>query len=163
MAKELNTLKFPETFKVISLIKSTKRCDPIELINFIGKNILHYDTAVITVQYNDRILNKFSTENCQLQALLDKTLLPHTYNLLIRTNSSSNLEDIICHEMVHFDQYERGDLSIKKSDDSISFIWKNEEYNTSIEYYNRPWEKEARSLQSKYWKQYKEYKKKKEA
>lgn len=79
--KERSKLEFPEMFKVTSLIKSPKQYDVEELIKVIGTKIFNYTNANILVQYNDKILNKFSTEECELQALLDKTPVPHTYNL----------------------------------------------------------------------------------
>lgn len=137
MSKERNTFIFPDTFQVTSLIKSPKKYDVEDLIKVIGNKILGYESANIIVQYNDSLLDKFSTINCQLQALLDKSVIPHTYNLIIRSQSNSSLETIICHEMVHFDQYERGDLEVKK-DNTLSFIYKGKEYDASTDYFSRP-------------------------
>jgi len=152
---EKSKFEFPETFKVTSLIKSPKQYNVEELIKIVGNKILGYNEANIIIQYNDNILNKFSTEDCELQALLDKSPLPHTYNLMVRTKLQESLEIILCHEMKHFDQYEKGDLKIKKDDSTITFIYKGKEYNSSTEYDFRPWEKEARSEQYKLWKQFK--------
>ena len=147
MAKERNIFEFPETFKVSCLIKSPKQYDVEELIKVIGNKILGYNEANIIVQYNDKILNRFSTDDCEQQALLDKSIVPHTYNLMIRTRFQESLETIICHEMKHFDQYEKGDLEIRKDDSGLAFIYKGKEYKSSTDYYSRPWEKEARSAQ----------------
>lgn len=117
-----------------------------ELIKVIGNKILGY---------NDKILNRFSTDDCELQALLDKSIVPHTYNLMIRTRFQESLETIICHEMKHFDQYEKGDLEIRKDDSGLAFIYKGKEYKSSTDYYSRPWEKEARSAQFELWKEFK--------
>ena len=67
MAKERNIFEFPETFKVSCLIKSPKQYDVEELIKVIGNKILGYNEANIIVQYNDKILNRFSTDDCELQ------------------------------------------------------------------------------------------------
>nr|DAI39936.1 MAG TPA: hypothetical protein [Caudoviricetes sp.] len=117
------------------------------MFKVIGNKILGYNEANIIVQYNDKILNRFSTDDCELQALLDKSIVPHTYNLMIRTRFQESLETIICHEMKHFDQYEKGDLEIRKDDSGLAFIYKGKEYKSSTDYYSRPWEKEARSAQ----------------
>lgn len=134
MVKKRNTLQFPDTFKVISLIESPKQYDVEELIKVIGNKILGYTTANIIIQHNDKILDKFSTEDCELQALLDKTIVPHTYNLLIRQDLKENLETVICHEMCHFDQYERGDLNIVKEGSNIEFSYKNIIYPANTPY-----------------------------
>lgn len=155
MAKERNIFEFPETFKVSCLIKSPKQYDVEELIKVIGNKILGYNEANIIVQYNDKILNRFSTDDRELQALLDKSIVPHTYNLMIRTRFQESLETIICHEMKHFDQYEKGDLEIRKDDSGLAFIYKGKEYKSSTDYYSRPWEKEARSAQFELWKEFK--------
>lgn len=62
---------------------------------------------------------------------------------MIRTRFQESLETIICHEMKHFDQYEKGDLEIRKDDSGLAFIYNK----SSTDYYSRPWEKEARSAQ----------------
>lgn len=155
MSKERNTFEFPETFKVNNLIKSPKQYDVGDLIKVIGNKILGYNEANIIIQYNDKLLNRFSTDDCELQALLDKSIVPHTYNLLLRTKLSESLETIICHEMKHFDQYEKGDLEIKKDSSGLSFIYKGKEYPASTDYYSRPWEKEAREAQYELWKKFK--------
>ena len=155
MAKERNIFEFPETFKVSCLIKSPKQYDVEELIKVIGNKILGYNEANIIVQYNDKILNRFSTDDCELQALLDKSIVPHTYNLMIRTRFQESLETIICHEMKHFDQYEKGDLEIRKDDSGLAFIYKVKEYKSSTDYYSRHCEKEASSAQFELRKEFK--------
>lgn len=155
MAKERNIVTFPKTFNVTCLIDSPKKYDVEDLVKVIGNKILGHREANIIIQYNDRILDKFSTEDCELQALLDKTVVPHTYNLLIRSNHKESLETLICHEMKHFDQYENGDLEVIKDESKLVFIWKGQEYKSSTSYYSRPWEREAREAQSKLWKEFK--------
>lgn len=154
MIKERNTFEFPDTFKVECLIESPKQYDVEDLVKIIGNKILGHDKANIIIQYNNKLLDKFSTEDCKLQALLDKSLIPHTYNLLLRTNIN-NLDTIICHEMKHFDQYEKGDLEIIKDNNMLSFMYKGIKYDSSTDYFNRPWEKEAIKAQSVLWKQFK--------
>lgn len=155
MIKERNLLPFPDTFKVSCLIKSPKQYNISDLIKVIGNKILGYDEANIIVRYNDKLLNRFSTSDCELQALLDKTIVPHTYNLLLRTNHQDSLASIICHEMKHFDQYEKGELEIKKEPSGLVFNYKGEEYPSNIAYSDRPWEKEAKRSQYALWKEFK--------
>lgn len=155
MKKERNILSFSDTFKVSCLIKSPKQYDVSDLVKVIGNKILGYNEANIIIQYNDKLLNRFSTKDIELQALLDKTIIPHSYNLLIRTKLQDRLEDIICHEMWHFNQFEKGDLEIKKDDSGLFYIYKGEEYRSNSDYFSRPWEKEARKEQHNLWKQFK--------
>lgn len=136
--KERSKLEFPETFKVTSLIESPKQYDVEELIKVIGTKIFDY------------------TEECELQALLDKTPVPHTYNLLLKTKLSDSLSTIICHEMQHFDQYERRDLELVKKDSKLVFLWKGQQFDSSLDYMLRPWEQEAIDAQYSLWKQFKQ-------
>lgn len=154
--KERNTFTFPETFKVNCLIESPKNYEISDLIKVIGNKIMGYDTADITVYHNNSILNKFSTKDIELQALLYKNAVPHTYSLIIRENPGVSLESIICHEMVHFDQNERGDLIMKEDENGLYFIWKGKKQIPLQTYANRPWEKEANNKQWDLWKKFKE-------
>lgn len=153
MTKERNTFEFPESFQVTSFIKNQKDFDVEELVKVIGNKMLGYNEATINILYNDRLLNRLSTNNCKLQAILYKTALDHTYNLFISTKHTDRIEYIICHEMAHFDQYERGDLQVM--DNYQGFIWKGEEFESSTNYDGRPWEKEAVNRQHKIWKEFK--------
>lgn len=49
----------------------------------------------------------------------------------------------LAHEMVHVKQFARGEL------DSGLTSWKSNKYCANIEYWDQPWEKEARRLQFK--------------
>lgn len=56
---------------------------------------------------------------------------------------------VIAHEFVHVHQVFRGDMTFNH--ETGTFWWKGEEYDTtrleSMEYYDRPWEAEARALE----------------
>lgn len=162
MAKE-NTFKFPETFNVSCLINSPKQYNIERLIKVIGNKIFGYNIANIIVQYNNKILNKFSTNEYELQALLDKSPIPHTYNLVIRERPQEPMELIICHEMIHFNQYERGDLQLEKDNSNLVYIFKGVKYSQYIDYYSRPWEQEAYQAQDYLWRQFRNYIKTKKA
>lgn len=153
--KERNTFIFRETFQVTSLIESPKDYDITDLVKVIGNKIMGYDTANITVYSNNSILNKYSTKDIELQAILYKNIVPHTYSLIIRDNPGVSLESIICHEMVHFDQNERGDLIMKDENGKLYFIWKGEKQIPLQSYLNRPWEKEASQRQWELWNEFK--------
>ena len=150
MKKEVNTFTFPETFKVTNYIKSSK-IDVDTLIKVVGNKIMNYDTAHIIVHYDDRLLNRFSNGDFKLDALLNKGPIDHTYNLIIRTDPENSLEMIICHEMIHFDQYEKGDLKIEDG----KAIYLGKEYDNSLDYYLRPWEQIAKKEQYSIWKKFK--------
>jgi hypothetical protein len=63
----------------------------------------------------------------------------------------------LCHEMIHLQQYDRGDLQM--SSDFRTVIWKGETFDNSSEYLEREWEEEAFNLQNKLWKKFKKNKK----
>lgn len=55
----------------------------------------------------------------------------------------TNWLSILAHEMVHVKQFAKGEL------DSALTQWKSNRYCENIEYWDQPWEKEARKLQHK--------------
>jgi len=57
--------------------------------------------------------------------------------------SWGNWLSTLAHEMVHVRQFARGEL------DLMMESWKSRKYCGHIEYWNQPWEKEARRLQNK--------------
>ena len=154
--KERNKFIFPNTFKVDCLIDSPRSFDISDLIKVIGNKILGYNVAHIIVQYQDSLLDKFSTKECPLEALLDKTDITHTYNLFLRKNSTVALSTLLCHEMQHFDQYERKDLDIVKNEDrnNLQFVWKGIVQDSKQPYESRPWEQEAKIAEYDLWKQF---------
>lgn len=151
--KERNKFIFPNTFKVDCLIDSPRSFDVSDLIKVIGNKILGYNVAHIIIQYRNQLLDKFSTTDYQLDALLDKTEIAHTYNLFIRENGHTPLSTLLCHEMKHFDQYERKDLDLIKGSD-LQFVWKGEKIDPREPYESRPWEQEARRAEVEFWKQF---------
>ena len=58
--------------------------------------------------------------------------------------------------MTHLYQYEIGDLKLNKFEDKMVFEYKGIEYDLSTPYEDRPWEVEAKGLQNKLWKKYKQ-------
>lgn len=138
---------------IISNIKSPKHWNVVDLVEFILKELGNTDVT-LSISYNDDVCDHFSTSDIQIDALLDKsTKIDKTYNLIIRQYAP--LKEVIPHELIHLDQYERGDLKLNKLEDKLYFIWKDEEYDPSIPYKDRPWEIEAFSMQNKLWKKFK--------
>lgn len=141
--------------KIITNIKPKKNWDFQGLIKYILTEYYDHDDVVLTITYNNKICDHYSTDEYKLDALLDKTPIQHAYNLIVR--EYADLKTIIPHEMVHLHQYETGDLNINKFDNQIIFNYKGEDYDPSTPYEDRPWEQEAHDLDDKLWRKYKKY------
>lgn len=136
-------------------IKPSKNWDFKELIKYILTQYYDHDNVTLCISYDNKVCDHYSTDNIKIDALLDKTNVEHTYNLVLR--EYSNMKQIIPHEMVHLHQYETGDLKIHKFDNDIAFEYKGVEYDASTPYKDRPWEKEAHDLDNKLYKNFKKY------
>ena len=135
-------------------IKNDKRYDFKKLATLIVEDYYKLENIILNIQYNDTVCNHFSTDDIAINAILDKQKTPHMYNLIIREYTS--LKEVICHEMTHLYQYEIGDLKLNKFEDKMVFEYKGIEYDPSTPYEDRPWEVEAKGLQNKLWKKYKQ-------
>lgn len=113
----------------------------IEKVNFfLSKLNINPENVDVNIYYNTKFLDRYSTEDLKIEALTYPSL-PHHYNLLLR-EGISNLLDILAHESVHICQFERGDL--RMSSDLKTVDWKGKTfYNTTVPYFDRPWEVEA--------------------
>ena len=109
------------------------------------------EDAELMVVYNDDLLNRLSTGDIEYEALLYNPAKDH-YVLYVK-ESISGLQYVLCHEMIHLQQYDRGDLQM--SSDFRTVIWKGETFNNSSEYLEREWEEEAFDQQNKLWKKFK--------
>lgn len=62
---------------------------------------------------------------------------------------AEKLNEVVAHEMVHVWQTERGDLEFDY--DNQIFYWKGQKWDleklNEVQYYDRPWENEAKSIQ----------------
>lgn len=141
------------SMKIINTIESPKKFNIEELLNFLAEKLNISEDVELTVAYNDRLLNMLS-KDIEYSALLQK-ILPKKYILFI-SSDADGLQYILCHEMIHLSQYERGDLEI--SPDFKQVTWKGNKYSNSVEYKDREWEEEAFSLQNKLWKEFKKEK-----
>lgn len=135
-------------------IDSPKKFDVEDLLNFLAKELNISEDAELMVVYNDNLLDRLSTGDIDYKALL-QNVVPNHYTLYIKEDVSG-LQYILCHEMVHLSQYDRGDL--KMSSDFRTVIWKGETFDNTSEYIDREWEEEAFGLQNKLWRKFKKSK-----
>ena len=118
--------------------------DMTTICKIILTEILNIKDIELTVVTNDTQIKIFDTPDFELQAMLLGYPLLKKYTLIIRSNAgAANILGIVCHEMVHLEQYYSGDLDLKGK----TFKWKGQEYSSEIPYFDRPWEKEATARQ----------------
>lgn len=123
------------------------------LIEFVSHSLgISYAEVIITK--NDKLLNKFNTNDFQLSALLYKAATPDVYNLIIREYQNEPISLVLCHEMIHLKQFVDGRLELDMN--TKTFIWEGKRYSGSISYGTRPWEIEAFEKQ---WSLLRSYKK----
>ena len=146
-----------DSISVQLAVKSPRNVDFEDLIKTICHDIFGYSDLRIMVFNNHKLLKKLSKDDFELLALLDNPA-PHIYNIMVNTDNPSR--DVICHELIHLDQYERGDLS--RSKDYKTITWKGEEFTKDLDYSDREWEHEAFGNSRKLWKQYKKIKEERE-
>lgn len=137
-------------------IKSPKKIDIEDLLNFLAKELNINENIELLVAYNESLLDHLSNNKIEYKALLHTPVKDH-YVLYIKEDVSS-IQYIICHEMVHLQQYERGDLQL--SSDLKTISWKGQTYSNQCDYEDREWEQEAFSKEGALWKKYKRFKKK---
>lgn len=124
--------------------KNKVRYDMTTICKLILTQILNIQDIELTVATNDSQVKMFDTPDFELHAMLIGHPGLKKYSLILRsTISAADLLSIVCHEMVHLDQYNRGDLELKGK----TFKWKGKEYTGEIPYFQRPWEIEATKKQ----------------
>ena len=99
-------------------IDSPKKFEVEDLLNFLGEELKIKDNVELIVAYNNSLLNRLSTEDIEYKALLHSPL-PNYYVLYVKENVY-NLHYILCHELVHLEQYERGDLKISNDFSTVT-------------------------------------------
>lgn len=117
-----------------------------------------HNEVKLAIHYNDRVLDMYSSSDIRLDALLHKGMVPHAYNLVIRTDISNPIREILAHEMVHLSQYESGRLDLDM--DRRVFTWEGKKFPASLHYDLRPWEQEAFRKQGEILRSYKKIHKK---
>lgn len=137
--------------KIKNGIDSPKKFDVEELLEFLASELNIKDNVELMIVYNNALLEKLSTKDIEYEALLQNTF-PDKYVLYVKENVSG-LQYVLCHELVHLSQYDRGDL--KMSSDFKTVTWKGIEYSNTYPYETREWEEEAFKMQNKLWKKFK--------
>lgn len=96
--------------RIKNLIKSPRKFDVTELIEFLAKELKIDEDIQLTIAYNEELLTKLSNEDIEYQAI---TYSPNNnlYYIFV-TKTRLGLQDLLCHEMVHVSQCVRGDLKI---------------------------------------------------
>mgnify|MGYP003293759942 CR=1 FL=1 len=140
--------------EIKNYLKSPKRFNIEELIEFAIKELNIKHIKEIKLMYNDRLLDKLS-KDIEFSALLYSPIINH-YILYVREGIISQY--VLCHELIHLQQYDRGDLKI--NEDFTKIYWKGEVFDNSIQYDQREWEIEAFSKQNKLWRKFKQMKRK---
>ena len=140
--------------KINNHVKSPKKYNVEDLLSFLANELKISENVELTITYNEDLLNKLST-NVEYEAFLHN-IIPHKYVLYVREGLISQY--VLCHEMIHLCQYESGRL--KMSPDFKTIIWEDKQYDNSLNYNEREWEKEAFKNQSKLWKLFKKSNKK---
>lgn len=141
-------------FKNYTKYKDSDNLD--KLLQFVTDK-LSITSGEVILSTNDRILDMFGSKDLHLEAILQPTPIKDTFNLILRNRESSDVELILCHEMIHLNQYLNGDLKLDW--DKKEFYWKGVKYENTIPYDNRPWEKEAFKQQYSLLKDWRKYKK----
>ena len=87
-------------------------------MRFLAEKLNIKEDVELSVAYNDSLLNRLSNENVEYSALLQNPV-PKQYFLFVKSDINE-LQYILCHEMVHLSQYERGDLKISSDYKTIT-------------------------------------------
>lgn len=118
--------------------------DMTTICKLILTQILNIQDIELTVATNDSQVKMFDTPDFELHAMLIGYPNLKKYSLILRSNiGAASILSVVCHEMVHLDQYNRGDLELKGK----TFKWKGKEYTGEVPYFQRPWEIEATKKQ----------------
>lgn len=114
--------------------------DMVTICKLILTEILGIKDIELTVVTNDVQIKIFDTPDFELQAMLTGNPQWKKYTLFLRSNiGAANVLSIVCHEMWHLAQMNKGDLAIINK----NFKWRGQIYPGSTPYFDRPWEKEA--------------------
>lgn len=140
--------------KIITNLKESKNFKIEDLILFCIKELNITDDITITLTQNEKLLKTLS-KDVDFEALLYQ-ILPKQYVLYTKNKTISPY--VLCHEMVHLHQYEKGDL--RMSSDLKQITWKGTTFDNTASYTEREWEIEAFSKQNKLWKNFKKENKK---
>lgn len=115
--------------------------------------ILGITNVELIVVNNDRVITHFDSNDIEMQALLQGEPEKHKYRLNLHSRvNASNVASVVCHELIHLKQFERGELKLVEG----GAMWNGKFYEKTTPYMSRPWEKEANNDMNKLEKQVKE-------
>ena len=106
--KKKRDFLWPNTLEVKSFISNKSKYNLEDVIKIIVSYVFGYQNIKISVINNNKLLDEVSPEGYNLQAMLSKT--KNLYQLIVRTHPTEDIINIICHEMIHLNQIEKGDL-----------------------------------------------------
>ena len=123
------------------------------MVKLILTQILGLEDIELVVITNDRAISKFDSNDLEFQAVLQADPEKHKYRLTYHSKAgAANILSILCHEMIHLKQYDKGELKLVKG----GAIWKGQFYGKETPYFDRPWEIEANADMYKIEKKVKE-------
>jgi hypothetical protein len=135
--------EFPSTIEVIN----TTKHDVDTITKILLNKVMGYDTMKIIIAY---IPPSLRFANYDIYAFIKKhDHEDKTYFIYLSHTLESYLyKDVMAHELIHIEQFEKGNLSILDND---FFIFKNDTFSyKKITYTRRPHEIEALSKQKTY-------------
>lgn len=102
--------------------------------------ILKIENVELVVVTNDKMISRFDSSDIEMQAILQGVPEEHRYRLTLHSRiSPSMIPVIVCHELIHLKQYEKGELRIVEG----GAKWNGKFYEKDTPYAKRPWEIEA--------------------
>lgn len=144
---------FGEKPSVIWAATNKVKLDMLTATKIILTEILKVPNIDLVVITNDRAISKFDSNNLEFQAILQADPEKHKYRLTYHSRTgAADMLMILCHEMVHLKQYDKGELKLVKG----GAEWKGKFYEKETPYFDRPWEREANIEMRKIEKQVKE-------
>ena len=133
--------------------KNKVKFDMTTMAKIILTQILGLENIELVVITNDKAISKFDTNDLELQAILQADPDRHRYRLTYHSRvGAANILPILCHEMIHLKQHDKGELKLVKG----GAMWKGIFYDKETPYFERPWEKEANADMGKIEKKAKE-------
>lgn len=133
--------------------KNKVKFDMTTMAKLILTQILGLENIDLVVITNDRAITRFDTNDLELQAILQADADRHRYRLTYHSKvGTANILPILCHEMIHLKQYDKGELKLVKG----GAMWKGVFYDKETPYFERPWEIEANDDMRKIEKKVKE-------